>query len=356
MSLNRCGHVRDSVTRRPAPPQSPAPALRQEALEQALDHIERSRTCPGAPLPITPEAFRPTPLAEDIFTLCDPAQSLDEPLLLGLAAKYFHAYATGESPGQTVQLEALGRIFQQFSRHKSLNEPQDDIAAMNRLRRFSLALPAVGDLPASAHLLRAFLNLSLAEVPKERSYQGLTLGAGAGLFLLAQHIQARRMGFARIRLRGVEFDPLVRDRTRDLCQELGLGEVLLAGPEDLGPLLADLDAPLTVLVNEAIPALTRGERQAEAVLINKSLRGLLGRKLKNTLFFPEALIAYAREQNVSVMLSAGNRYLGPKEFRRLDLTPQGLTLEGRIVPLHLLGEEFLPLIPEEARPMLPKRW
>lgn len=354
MSLARCGHEQHTKDR-PRPDREEAPKLKGECLEQALAHIEATRSRPVPP-PILPEAFRPTSLTRDVKDLCDPGQALDEALLAGLAAKYFHVYATGSDPGRPSDLESLGRVFEQFARHKSFNEPQDDIETMNRLRRFAQALPGVGDLPAAAHLLRAFLSLPLPEAARGRVYQGLTLGAGAGLFILAQHIQARRAGCARIRLHGVDFDPLVLERTGDLCAELGLGPVSLAPAGEAAGLLTGLDGPLTVLVNEAIPALLRGERQEEARQLNKGLRAVLGRKLKNALCFPEALIAYAPEQGVSVLLSADNRYLGPREFRRLDLTPQGLTLEGQILPLHLLGQDILPLIPEEARPLLPRRW
>ncbi len=354
MSLAPRGHDQIAANR-PRPDDCGELQPRQERLDQALARIQEGRGRP-APSPILPEAYRPTSLARDVQDLCDPGRPLDEALLVGLAAKYFHAYATGADPGRPVDLESLGRVFEQFARHKSLNEPQDDIETMNRLRRFAQALPGVGDLPAAAHLLRAFLSLPLPEGFRGSVYQGLTLGAGAGLFILAQHIQARRAGCARIRLHGVDFDPLVLERTGDLCTELGLSPVSLTQAGESTGLLSGLEGPLTVLVNEAIPALLRGERQEEARQLNKGLRGILGRKLKNTVCFPEALIAYAPEQGVSVLLTADNRYLGPREFRRQGLTPQGMALEGCILPLHLLGQDFLPFIPEEARALLPRRW
>lgn len=354
MSLTTSGHVHTALTPQPGAGSDRNGQPREAILDQALGRIGQARN--SRPDILRPEAFRATSLMEDVGTLSDPAVSPDPALLLNLCAKYFHAFITEGSPGRRVSSQELGRLFTLFSRHKSLNEPQDDIATMNRLRQFSEPLCAVADICLSAHLLRAFLGQPLPACAAERTFRGVCLGAGAGLFLLAQHILARRLGFRRAEIQGIEFDGLTGGRTQALVRELGLADVALAGPDGLQAWRNPDGPAFTVVVNEAIPALARADRREECIQANQALFRFLGRKTAHTLFFPEGLIAYAREQNVSVMLSAANRYLGPGEYRRTPLTPQGLVIDGQIQPLHTLGQEFEPLVSEEARGLLPARW
>ncbi|MBU1612732.1 MAG: hypothetical protein KKC99_12895, partial [Proteobacteria bacterium] len=63
----------------------------------------------------------------------------------------------------------------------------------------------------------------------------------------------------------------------------------------------------------------------------------LGPEVERTSFFPEGLIAYSPEMNASLILSKENRFQRPPEHARSTFHPQGLFINGRILPLHRLA-------------------
>ena len=53
------------------------------------------------------------------------------------------------------------------------------------------------------------------------------------------------------------------------------------------------------------------------------------------------MIAYSRTENASVILAKENRYQVPPEYMEsFEFVPQGLIMEGKIVPMHRLGGDF----------------
>ncbi|MFW5836433.1 MAG: class I SAM-dependent methyltransferase, partial [Desulfovibrionaceae bacterium] len=174
--------------------------------------------------------------------------------------------------------------------------------------------------------------------------------------MIGQYIQARRNGFTRIESWGIENDHLLGERTFEFCRDLRVGIVVPVDakrPEAYSVLHGK--KPVSV-ANETISAMSSSISAEDFLAINHMLFSTMRGKLNDAHFFPEGLIVYAREQNVSVLLTKSNAFLGPKEYRHMHMYPQGLIIEGQITPLHSIGEEFLRFFPPESRWMLHRRW
>jgi hypothetical protein len=112
-------------------------------------------------------------------------------------------------------------LFEQFSRHQSLNEDGDDVEVMNSLRQWSFALRMLADLPKTAHILRSVALRRLSPKILEQPYVGLDIGTGSGILMLAAEVQARRNGFDKPEIWGLEYDRPVVERSSVLVRSLG---------------------------------------------------------------------------------------------------------------------------------------
>lgn len=300
---------------------------------------------------ILPEHHLRTPLTEDIERLCDPRRPTPDALFLNVAAKYFFAYLYEGSHDAVVSLPDLAEAFRCFARHQSLNEPNDDVELMNRMRRWSFALRMPADLPRAAQALRCVALRRLPEKALARPYVGLDIGTGAGLLLIGALAQARRNGFAAVEIRGLEYDSAVVERTSRLARDLGLGSVSLADGRDPRAYAVVAGKDLTFVAHEAISAVHQARRREQFLHVFQTLFATCGGRLQDTAFFPEGLIVYNQDMNVSILLSRLNGFRGSLEYQTADFAPQALYIEGKVVPLHRLGEEFLCYLAD--RPRLP---
>jgi hypothetical protein len=305
---------------------------------------------------IYPACYLDTPLTRHIEQLCDPAAPVTDESLVSLVLKSFVAFVHEEAMDAVIPLSDVTNLFELFSRHRSLNEPGDDIGLMNQLRRYSFALRMLADAPKTAHLMRSIIGKRIPSEPWDRNFVGLDIGTGAGVLMMGQYIQARRNGFRRIESWGVENDPLLGERTFAFCRDLRIGIVVPVDAKRPEAYSVVLGKTPVCVANETISAMSSSIGAEDFLTINKTLFSTMRGKLKNAHFVPEGLIVYAREQNVSVVLSKNNAFLGPKEYRHMHMYPQGLIIENQIVPLHSIGQEFLRFFPPESRWMLHRRW
>jgi len=66
----------------------------------------------------------------------------------------------------------------------------------------------------------------------------------------------------------------------------------------------------------------------------------IGANAEQAAFFPEGLIAHSGMDGASVILAKENEFCAPDEYRDAEFTPQGLILEGKVLPMHKLGRDF----------------
>ena len=320
-----------------------------------FDHLRarQDRTADGI---LFPECHRTTSLVQDIEELCDPRKPVSDELVVNLVAKYFFAYIHRGSHREVVPLPEISGLYEMFSRHQSLNEPADDIETMNSLRRWSFALRMLGDLPKTAHILRSIILQHLPPEVMDRRYVGLDIGTGTGILLLAEYIQAHRRGFKDIETWGVEYDMGIGRRTGQLQRELGAGQVIAADARTPGAYRTMAGKAITFVSNETVSACHERLRKEHFVQIFYTLFAVLRGGLKHTSFFPEGLIVFSREQSISLVLSRTNGFQGPAAYDTEDFFPQGVVIEGQIVPLHQLGGDFLRFVPPGQHSWLSRRW
>jgi hypothetical protein len=306
-----------------------------------------SRKTPQDATILLPGHYRRSPLVRDLEELCDPRRAADPALFLNLVVKYFFAYLYEGAQEAVVSLPDITRLFEQFHRHRSLNEDGDDVEVMNGLRQCASALRLLADLPRAAALLRSVALHRLPPEVLERPYLGLDIGTGAGLLLLGALAQARRNGFEEPAIWGLECDRLVARRSAALARDLGLGSVVLAEGREPDPCTLAPGGPFT-FISSGQP-----ERRGRFAALLAALKASCGERLKDTVFFPEGFIVYSREMNVSMLLSQGNGFQGGGCDLE-DCCPQGLISGDTVVALHRLGEEFLASLTPLGRSLLPR--
>ncbi|WP_027177641.1 hypothetical protein [Maridesulfovibrio bastinii] len=306
---------------------------------------------------LQPELYNDSSVLHDLAKFCDPATNISDADLLSFVLKYFYCYVNNDGFDEKVSHAEVSRLCEMFSRHRSLNEPGDDIEMMNYMRQWSFSLRMLGDITKTAHVLRSIINQQMSPKLKELdSYVGLDIGTGTGILLISQYIHAHRNGFDDISLYGIEYDKIVGLQTYKLFKTLDLGEIIMGDARESKTYEDLMDKEIAFVSNETVSAMHQPLRREHFVSICTTLFKTIGRNIKDAAFFPEGLIAYCKEMNVSVLLAKNTAFQGPKEYQGLNLFPQGIIIEGKIVPLHLLGEEMQPMLTEWARHALPRRW
>ncbi|WP_031481947.1 class I SAM-dependent methyltransferase [Maridesulfovibrio frigidus] len=308
-------------------------------------------------LVIDPSLYTDSSLLKDVDMLSDPTVAVTDPMIMGMVLKYFYCYVHKGSFDEVVPLQDISALCEMFSRHSSLNEPDDDIELMNYLRQWSFSLRMLADITKTSHIIRSIITQKLSsKLQKSDEYVGLDIGTGTGILLLAQHIHARRLGFKEITLYGIEYDKMVGLQSYKIFNELGLADIILGDARDKRNYEPLLNKQVSFVSNEMVAAMHQPLRREHFVSISKTLFGTLGENIANAGFFPEGLIAFCKEMNVSVLLAKNTAFLGPKEYHDMNLLPQGIIIEGNIVPLHELGNELMPYLSEWSKTRLSHRW
>lgn len=289
---------------------------------------------------IAPEFYTRDSLLDDIDKLCDPGVPLEDAHCLNVAVKYFFAYVHDGAHFEDVEYGEIASLYERFSRHQSLNEPEDDIEIMNRLRQWSSVLRVLADAPRAAHVLRAVISQQDAPRCMGGPYVGVDIGAGTGIMLLAQQIQARRNGFSDIQTLGFQSDPVSGERTHDLVHSLDVGSVMLADPAREGAYRVLQGRRISFVANEMVAGIQQTLTEDNFFRKYKAFFAAIEEGAEHAAFFPDGLIAHCGLEGTSVILAKENGFSVPQEYERARFVPQGLIIEGGVLPMHKLGQEF----------------
>jgi len=329
-------------------------ATAQETVAKRFRIAPMGRPDQTAPI-IRPGVFRPGPLVEDVERLSHPGVVLSDEDIISVLVKYFHAYIYPGSEAHAVSLADISELFWRFCGmwwEGSRDDP-DDLGLRGTT---GYALRMLADLPKTGHIFRSIAGRPAMPADISDGYAGLDLGTGTGVLLLAASLQARRHGAGRCDLLGVEYDTLVAERTGLVLDRLGLGRVVAADARDARAYIDLLKGPITFVANETIPAVNQRMQSEHFSAIHSVLFEKAAARLRQTLFFPEGLVAVEPKTDASVVLSRQNRFQVPKYYRNVNVYPRAIIIEGRLTALTRLGKDFPRLIPPQVRRFLPRRW
>jgi hypothetical protein len=299
------------------------------------------------------ECYRPDSLRADCERLAHPAEPMADVDILSFLLKYFHASLYPGSEDHAVPLaevnDLLGRFYELWVSASAKDLP---------LARDHSAYPLrmLADLPRTAHIFRSVANRALLPSQAPSPYIGLDCGTGSGIILTAAWFQARRNGIDDIRLYGLEYDSEVAARTRLLFASLHLGQILVDDARQPAVFEGLPDGPLAFVGNENLPAPASRLPAEPFSEIHAALFSVLSKRLRRTLFFPEALVVRDATAGVDVVLSKNNRFQPPRHYRALHLRPRSIVIEGRLTRLWQVGKDFRQYIPETWLRIMPSRW
>lgn len=304
---------------------------------------------------IRPSIFRPGPLMEDIERLSRPEVVVSDEAIMNVLVKYFHAYIYPGSESHAVSLDEISELFWRFcGLWWERGEVKPDDLGLRGTAGYALRMLA--DLPKTGHIFRSIAGRPTMKGTVRDGYVGLDMGTGTGILLVAAYVQARRHGVVRPELMGVEYDTVVAERTGLLLGRLGVGRVVAADARDVSAYSDVLVQPVNFVANETIPAMTQRMQSEHFSEIHAALFQAGAQWLRETVFFPEVLVAVEPRSDASVVLSRQNRFQIPKYYRRLNVYPRAMILEGRLTGLSRLGKDFTGLVPAQVRRFLPRRW
>jgi len=289
---------------------------------------------------IAPDFYSPDALLSDIERLCDPDSEVSDRELLNVAVKFFFAYVHEGAHADSVPYGEIAGLYELFARHQSLNEPADDIETMNRLRLWSPVLRVLADAARAAHVMRAVIGGKEVPLATGGPFVGVDIGVGTGILLLAEQIRARRSGFGDVQTYGFQVDMMAGERTHDLVRSLGAGSLMLADPArpDAYGLLRG--RAIQYVANETVAGIQPLLRADNFFDKYRAFYAAVGEEARAAAYFPEGIIAHSRLDNASVILSRDNEFQAPREYLNAEFVPQGLIIEGALLPMHRLGADF----------------
>lgn len=288
---------------------------------------------------MAPEFYAPNrSLQEEFERLCDPGFPVSSEVLLNLVVKYFCAYVDDSLGTRPVDFAELAGVFEAFGRHQSLNEPHDDIERMNRMRQWSGVLRLLADAPRMAHVLRDVLGMRIRK--QDERFIGVDMGTASGLMVVAMAANARRNGFADPLVRGFMHDPVAGERTHDLLRLLGAGDVLAVLPADRRSYAWLQGRSPSMVVNERLVGMQQPLGERDFFAPYSTLATVMRDNAGDTVFYPEGVIAYCRDANMSMVISPDAGLQVSEEYIRAGLAMQGFLHGGQVVPVHRMGEEF----------------
>jgi hypothetical protein len=314
------------------------------------------RKPPPGPL-VPPEVLVPGALPDLVAILARPGTPAGPAELASLCLKYAHAYVHPERLEEDVSLDELTAFAGRFVRRRggcSL------LAGQGELRRLLLhhgfALQMLLDLPKTVHLLTALLSANPAPGPE---FLGLDCGTGTGILLLGQYLLARRLGVAAPTLVGFEMQPQVAARADALLAALAVGRVRRADATQAATYAGLPPGPVTCLANETLPSAGRRLYKEPFAAICATLFAVLGPRLENTFFVPEAVWASDRAGREWLRLCPQNAFAGEGQGHTKPLRlafMREVELAGRRLAVERVGEELSWLVAAPWREALCRRW
>ena len=303
------------------------------------------------------QTYSKTSLLTDLEILCDSKVPISEELIINLILKYFHAYIYPGSHTEVIPLSEITHLFSQFAhRRTSFSSLNSNKALRQILLRYSFALCMLGDLPKSAHIIQLITKVKLNPNLSDYKYLGLDIGTGTGILILAEYIQARRNHFQEIEIVGIEREKNVYERTKQLCQELNLGQIICADAKNPNTYSRFKGRKISFISNETIPGMDYRMWREDFLKINRCLFKSLKQEMQGADFFPQGLLVYARSQDLYLMLTKQNHFQGDSKNSLLTTYARGILSDGYIVPLHQLGDNFKPYFSKQSEDILPRRW
>ncbi|EHJ48979.1 hypothetical protein DFW101_2979 [Solidesulfovibrio carbinoliphilus subsp. oakridgensis] len=327
-----------------------------------LRHTDASSPSPKAASPARPgretviarEIYRAGPLRDDFERLAHPGVPMADADVLSFLLKYFFASLYPGSEDHAVPLTELSTLLGRF--YDLWSEEGADGAVPLAGNGSAFPLRMLADLPRTAHIFRSVANRPLPPSQVQDPFLGLDLGTGSGILLAAAWFQARRNGVSETHLYGIERDPDVAARTDEIFRSLGIGEIRLADARLPAAYAGLPDGPIAFVGNENVAAPTARLSAEPFSALHATLFTMFSKRLRNTVFFPEALVVRDREAELDVVLSKNNRFQVPRHYRNLRLRPRSIVIEGRLTRLWQIGKDFKPYIAEAWLPAMPGRW
>ncbi|MGD9610607.1 MAG: hypothetical protein AB7U59_14465 [Desulfovibrionaceae bacterium] len=302
---------------------------------------------------ISRELYRTGSLRADCERLSQPSEPMTDADILSFVLKYFHASLYPGSENHAVPLAEASGLLRRFY-DLWLDGGERDVPLPGEYSAYPLRMLA--DLPRTAHIFRSVANRALAPGLRPERYLGFDLGTGSGIILTAAWFQAMRNKIHDPELVGVECDGEVAERTRLLFESLGLGRIVVDDARDAGVLAALPDGPLAFVGNENVPAPKTRVTAEPFSAIHAALFSVMAKRLRQTIFFPEALVVRDRDAEIDVVLSKNNRFQPPRHYRSLRLRPRSIVIEGRLTKLWEVGKDFRQYLPESWLRIMPGRW
>jgi hypothetical protein len=299
------------------------------------------------------EIFRPGSLRADCERLSRPAEPMTDADVLSFLLKYFHASLYPGSEDHAVPLaeasDLLGRFYDLWMAGGAHDLPLAGDHSAYPLRMLA-------DLPRTAHIFRSVANRALLPSQAPRPYLGLDCGTGSGILLTAAWFQAKRNSIENIRLFGVEYDSEVAERTRLLLASLGLGQIIVNDARDPAVYASLPEGAMAFVGNENVPSPASRLTAEPFSTIHAAVFSVMSKRLRQTIFFPEALVVRDTHVEIDVVLSKNNRFQPPRQYRSLRLRPWSIVIEGRLTRLRQVGKEFRNYLPEDWLRVMPGRW
>lgn len=312
---------------------------------------------PSAEPVVTPSCYRTGSLLDLLASLSRPDTPVDGAVLASLCLKYSFAYLYPESCADAVPLEDVTQLAGQFVRRRGGSR---GLRGRDQLRRLLLhhgfALQMLFDIPKTAHLLATLLQIPAGV--RHEFFLGLDLGAGTGILLLGQYLRAKRLGYDAPCLLGVEHLSHVATRANTVLARLGIGRVVQADATQPGVYSGVPPGPLSCVTNETLPSVGRRLYKEPFTAISAALFGVLGSRLKDACFLPEAVWASDRHGASWLRLAPDNAFAGPagadKPLRLYFM--RDVELAGRRMPADRVGEGWMDLVSPSWRATLCRRW
>lgn len=299
------------------------------------------------------ELYRPDSLRADCERMSHPAQPMTDADILSFLVKYFHACLYPGSENHPVPLEdaseLLGRFYDLWT-----SGSNHDLPLAGEHSAYPLRMLA--DLPRTAHIFRSVANRPLLPAQAPTPFIGLDCGTGSGIILAAAWFQARRNGIDDVQLFGVEYDGALAQRTQLLFSSLEIGQIVVGDARNPATFAALPDGPLAFVGNENVPAPASRVTAEPFSEIHAALFSVLSKRLRQTIFFPEALVVRDTAAELDIVLSKNNRFQPPRHYRSLRLRPRSIVIEGRLTRLWQVGKDFRASIPENWLQNMPGRW
>ncbi|MFW5730779.1 MAG: hypothetical protein ACOCV7_03935, partial [Desulfonatronovibrionaceae bacterium] len=225
----------------------------------------------GRPV-VSEDLYQPTSLHQDIQQAFCPEQPLTDELIVNIILKYFYCYVYPGSSAQKIALSQVSLLFDAFVHRRQGSEVLKGREALRRdLLKYGFALAMLADVPKTAHIFREIAGRKILPQQFNHRFQGIDIGAGTGILMLAQAVAARRNSFQDLIITGIERETNTSLRTAAISSELGTG--LLVSQNAVKPeTYSFIDhKPVTVITNETLPGTSARLWKEDFILISQTL-------------------------------------------------------------------------------------